>query len=54
MKYVLESINCDPSIYRMDHTDYIVFSFTENSFDLKRDNNFVAVLLEASHGLDTY
>ena len=50
---VLESINCDPSIYRMDHTDFIVCSFRDNSIVLNRDNIF-AVLLEASHGLNAF
>ena len=31
-------ITCDPSIYTMDHPDFIVCSFMENSIGLKRVN----------------
>ena len=34
----LEIITLDPSIYTMDHSDFIVCSFMENSNGLKRVN----------------
>ena len=33
--YFLKIINCDPSTYIMDHPDFIVCSFVENSIGLK-------------------
>ena len=33
--FFLEIIICDPSEYTMDHPDLIVYSFMENSIDLK-------------------
>ena len=35
MQNILEIIPSDPSIYTMDHTDFIVCSFVENSIGLK-------------------
>ena len=32
----MEIVNCDTSIYTMDHPDFIVCSFMENSIGLKR------------------
>ena len=32
----LKIITCDPSIYTMEHHDFIVCSFKENSIGLKR------------------
>ena len=32
----LKIITCDPSIYTMDHPDFIVCSFMENSIGVKR------------------
>ena len=42
IQYILEIITCDPSIYTMDHPDFIACSFMENSIGLKlfnRDQN---------------
>ena len=37
IQYVcLELINCDPLIYTMDHSDFTVCSFMENSISPKR------------------
>ena len=36
IQYFLEIITCEPSIYTMDHPDFIVCSFLENSISLKR------------------
>ena len=36
IQYFLEMITCDPSIYTMDHTDFIVCSFMENFIGLRR------------------
>ena len=42
IQYFLEIISCDPSvepsIYRMDHPDFIACSFIEKSIGLKRLN----------------
>ena len=35
-----EITTCDPSIYTMDHTDYVVGSFMEISIGLKRVNTY--------------
>ena len=37
--YFLELITCHPSVYTMDHPDFIICSFTENFIGLKRVNN---------------
>ena len=34
-EYIFGNYNLDPSIYTMDHTDFIVCSFMENSIGLK-------------------
>ena len=34
--FFLKNITSDPSIYTMDHSDFIVCSFMENSIFLKR------------------
>ena len=34
----LEIITCVPSVYKMDHPNFIVCSFMENSIGLKRVN----------------
>ena len=34
-QYILEILTCDPSIYTMDHPDFIVCSFIEYSICLK-------------------
>ena len=36
IQYVLKIITYGPSIYRMDHLDFIVCSFIENSIGLKK------------------
>ena len=38
IQYVLEIITCecDPSVYRMDHHDFVVSSFMEHSICLKK------------------
>ena len=36
MQYFLETITCDPSIYKLDHPDLIVCSFIDNSIGPKR------------------
>ena len=36
IQYFLETITCEPSIYTMDHPDFIVCSCRENSIGLKR------------------
>ena len=36
IQYYFEIITCDTSIYAMDHPDFIVCGFMENSFGLKR------------------
>ena len=35
-QYLLEIMTCDPSVYTMDHPDFIICSFMENSIGLKR------------------
>ena len=35
IEYCLQIITCDPSIYTVDHPDFIVCSFMENSIGLK-------------------
>ena len=34
----MEIITCDPSLYTMDHSDFFVSSFMENSIGPKRVN----------------
>ena len=41
----LEIITCDPSIYTMDHPDFIACSFMENCVGLKRVKYLVQKLL---------
>ena len=41
MKCHMEIITCDPSIYTMDHPDFVVGSFMENYIGLKRVIVFV-------------
>ena len=36
IKYFLEFITCDPSLYTMDHHNLTVCGFLENSIGLKR------------------
>ena len=33
--YFFKIITCNPSIYKMDHSDFIVCNFMENSIGLK-------------------
>ena len=35
MQYFLQIITCDPSIYTMDHPDFIVSSLMEDSIGIK-------------------
>ena len=39
LKYFLTIMTCDPSIHTMDHPNFIVCSFMENSTSLKRVNS---------------
>ena len=41
----LEIITCDPSIYTMDHPDFIVCNFMENFIGLKWVKELLAVYL---------
>ena len=42
IRFILEVMVCDPSIYTMDHPDFIVHSFMENLTGLKRVKGKVA------------
>ena len=45
-------INCDPSIYTMDHPDFIVCSFMENSIGSKRvKGGFYACVISTKNSL---
>ena len=37
IQYILEIITCGPSIYTMDHSDFIVCSFMKNFIGPKKD-----------------
>ena len=40
IKFILEMITCEPSIYTMDRPDFIVCNCMKNSIGLKRVNSF--------------
>ena len=48
----LEIITCDPSVYTMDHPDFIVCWLMENSIGLKRVKNDTNLMIFNKMGTD--
>ena len=44
IQYFIKIITCDPSIYTMDHPDFTVSKFMENSIGLKRVTLYTKVV----------